>query len=158
MSPQGEGLAGLGRTLRQGVGLLLMAGGGMFVVMAIADLLGAGARDTETGVAVALLVLFSGVGYGGALLFRSGRRSARLAARAGAEALERRVLDFARAHDGRVTLAEVAEACDVPVTEAKALLDALTKQGVADLTMTDQGILVYRFSGFLSAAEKAKAV
>ena len=40
----------------------------------------------------------------------------------------------------------------------KTLLDTLVKHGVADLTMTDQGVLVYRFSGFLSAAEKAEAV
>lgn len=151
-------MSGWGRGLRMALGLLLMAGGGMFVVMAVAGLVGAGDGKTPPGVLVALLVLFSGVVYGGLLLFRSGRRAAQAAARSGAEDLERRVLDFARANDGRVTLAEVAEACDVPVLTVKTLLDTLVKHGVADLTMTDQGVLVYRFSGFLSADEKAKAI
>ena len=34
-------------------------------------------------------------------------------------------------------------------------LDAFARQGIADLTTTDRGVLVYHFAGFLSDAEKA---
>ena len=70
---------------------------------------------------------------------------------------ERRILQFAEAEHGRVTIAEVATHCRVTVTEAKTDLDRLVSQQVAQLQMTENGVLVYTFPGFLSDEEKRDA-
>lgn len=54
-------------------------------------------------------------------------------------------------------MAEVAARCDLTVSEAKALLDRFVLQEIAALHVTDSGVLVYVFSGFLSDDEKARA-
>jgi hypothetical protein len=70
---------------------------------------------------------------------------------------ERRILQFAEAEHGRVTIAEVATHCRVTVTEAKTDLDRMVAQQVAQLLVTESGVLVYVFPGFLSDDEKASA-
>jgi len=56
-----------------------------------------------------------------------------------------------------VTVAEVAAHCRVTVTEAKTDLDRMVSQQVAQLLVTETGVLVYVFPGFLSDDEKARA-
>jgi hypothetical protein len=68
---------------------------------------------------------------------------------------EHRVLRLAERERGRVTVPEVAAGCGLTIAEAKAELDRLVMEGVADLQVTASGILVYVFSGFLSKEEKA---
>jgi hypothetical protein len=70
---------------------------------------------------------------------------------------ENRVLRFAEKEHGRVTIAEVAARCDLTVSEAKAILDGFVVQEVAALHVTDGGVLVYVFAGFLSDEDKARA-
>jgi hypothetical protein len=70
---------------------------------------------------------------------------------------ERRILQFAEAEHGRVTVAEVATHCGVTVAQAKADLDRLVQQQVAELQVTERGVLVYVFPGFLSDDEKKSA-
>jgi hypothetical protein len=70
---------------------------------------------------------------------------------------EHRVLLFAEWERGRLTLAETAAHCDLTVAEAKSILDRLVLHQVAALHVTDAGVLVYVFDGFLSDDEKARA-
>jgi hypothetical protein len=66
-------------------------------------------------------------------------------------------LDLARAERGRVTVEEVASHCDLGIPEAKTALDQFAARRVAEMRVSESGILVYLFPGFLSDEEKRKA-
>jgi hypothetical protein len=70
---------------------------------------------------------------------------------------ERRILQFAETEHGRVTVAEVATHCNGTIAEAKSDLDRLVTQQVAEILVTENGVLVYVFPGFLSDDEKKRA-
>jgi hypothetical protein len=70
---------------------------------------------------------------------------------------ERRILQFAEKENGRVTVAEVAAHCEMTVAQAKTDLDRMVVQQVAQILVTERGVLVYVFPGFLSDREKASA-
>ena len=70
---------------------------------------------------------------------------------------ELRILRFAETEHGRVTIPEVAASCNMTIAEAKATLERLAALEVATLQVTESGILVYVFPGFLSDADKARA-
>lgn len=164
--------------LRKLLGVLsgfLALGSAMFTAMAITDLL-AGDSGTETGVLVGLLVFFGGLtaatGFGALRLLRD---KAAAVSDAGAANdthaaplppaqgpaididLEARVLAHAARHAGRVTAAEVAVACGVPIDAAAAALDGLAVRGHADLQVSPDGAAVYVIAGFLSKEEKERA-
>lgn len=70
---------------------------------------------------------------------------------------ERRVLRLAEREHGRLTVQEVAAGCAMTVAEAKTELDRLVIAEIAEMRVTEGGVLVYRFPGFLSDEEKARA-
>jgi hypothetical protein len=70
---------------------------------------------------------------------------------------ERQVLRLAEHEKGRVTLPEVVVGCDLTIAEARATLDRLVLLEVAEIRVTETGVLVYVFPGFLSDADKARA-
>ena len=70
---------------------------------------------------------------------------------------ERQVLRFAESEHGRVTIPETATRCDMTIAEAKATLDRLVLAGAATINVTQSGVLVYVFPGFLSDEDKANA-
>ena len=70
---------------------------------------------------------------------------------------ERSVLRFAESEHGRVTVAEVATGCNMSLADAKATLDRLVILDVSEIRVTQNGVLVYVFPGFLSDEEKAQA-
>ncbi len=157
----------------------LALGSAMFTAMAITDLIG-GNSGTETGVLVGLLVFFGGLtaatGYGALRLLRDAppppATTSATAATAGAAqataastpagpgvdiALEARILAYASQRAGRVTAAEIAVACGVPIDVASAALDGLAVRGHADLQVSPDGATVYVIAGFLSQEEKERA-
>lgn len=157
-----------------GVGIALI--GGMFFAMFLVTLLTGGDGKTETGVLAGLVVFFGGMLAAGLYIawrmFRT--RPARAAAGAGRPGTgagvpttppppqtdaerERRVLRFAERERGRVTVPEVATQCDMSLADSKATLDRLVLAEVAQIQVTQAGILVYVFPGFLSDEEKARA-
>lgn len=168
--------------LRKLLGVLsgfLALGSAMFTAMAITDLIG-GDSGTETGVLVGLLVFFGGLtaatGYGALRLLRDKAAAASERAAVGGAAadavapplatapgpaididLESRVLAHAAKHAGRVTAAEIAVACGVPIDSAAAALDGLAVRGHADLQVSPDGAAVYVIAGFLSKEEKERA-
>ena len=69
---------------------------------------------------------------------------------------ERRVLGVAEREQGRVTVLEVASRCDLTAGEAKALLDDLVLRKVAQLHVSEEGVLVYIFPSFLSGTGRGR--
>jgi hypothetical protein len=67
---------------------------------------------------------------------------------------ERRVLRLAEGEQGRVTALEVASRCDLTAEEAKALLDGLVLRGVAQLRVSETGVLVYVFRHLLPGSDR----
>ena len=59
--------------------------------------------------------------------------------------IESEILKMAVAQQGRLTAVEVATMLALPVEETKAALDALVEREVAELDVSDAGVLVYRF-------------
>jgi hypothetical protein len=154
------------------------------VVTALVEVSTGGDGKTTPGVYAGLIVFFGGVGAVGVYMIwqalkagspsdasasgsplasgpsRPGHPGAGPATPDGPDAdadRERRILQFAEAEKGRVTVAEVAAHCRLTVTQSKTDLDRLVAQHVAELQVTEHGVLVYVFSGFLSDEDKASA-
>jgi hypothetical protein len=153
-----------------GAGVVLVSA--LFGVMFAGDLI-THSGTTEPPVLAGLVVFFLGTGLAGAYLcWRMMRPSGSdpipgfvqtwtnrpKAASPDTEAQrERRILAFAETEHGRVTVPEVAAHCRMTVAQAKVDLDRMVVQRVAELQVTDKGVLVYVFPGFLSEDEKANA-
>ena len=106
--------------------------------------------DEDHGVIIALMVLLTGTGLLGAYLIK-------IANRRQIEGREKLVLRIAAARGGKVTPEEVAMETSLTVEDAQKLLEELCTQGAGQLQVTDQGGLVYVFSGLLSEAERDSA-
>jgi len=118
-----------------------------FIVVYISMLIGG---DKDRGVIIALLALLTGTGlFGGYLIKIANRRQI--------EGREKMVLRIAAARGGKVTPEEVAMESNLTVDQAQKLLDELCTQGAGQLQVTEQGGLVYTFSGLLSEAERKSA-
>ncbi len=127
-----------------------------FVMAAISDLITGGDGSTPVGVLMGLLVFFGGTMTGsGFLAKRLWSGAPRVAF--DPVAVEHALLSQAQAKGGRLTVAEVAIALKVPVSQAKAALDHLVTSGVADLLVSDSGEIVYRFAGLINDDEKHSA-
>lgn len=152
---------------------VLALGSSMFVVMAIADLLGA--STTEPGVLLGLVVFFGGLtaltGWSAVRLLREPRAlaaattttatSTTTTSRATTHgidiALEAQILALAARSAGRITATEIAIGCQVSLDAAGRALDLLCARGHADLAVTPDGDTVYVIKGFISVQEKALA-
>ncbi len=61
------------------------------------------------------------------------------------QTIDAEILKLAMSRQGRLTAVEVEGALALPAGEAKASLDKLVEREVADLEITDEGVLVYTF-------------
>jgi hypothetical protein len=160
-----------------GIGIALF--GGLFFAYFIAEYAAGGDGKTEPAVYVGLIVFFGGVlSVGLYLAWRMlrprpatsgearprtrsadrGRSSSRQTAPPATEAdRERRILRLAEHERGRVTIPEVAARCQMTIAESKTALDRLVLHQVAETQVTQAGVLVYVFPGFLSDKDKARA-
>ena len=64
------------------------------------------------------------------------------------------MLRFAEAEHGRVTIPEVATRCNMTIVDSKATLDRLVLVEVAEIQVTQSGVLVYVFPRSLSRRER----
>ena len=148
-----------------GLSAFFSLGSAMFFTMFAIDLITGGNPDTRPGVLAGLVIFFGGVtvssGYAAwRMLTTKGLRARApdVDRDAGVDiALEARVLALAAQTHGRVTVAEIAVACAVPLEQAEATLDGLAQRGHANLLITDDGQQVYVLAGFLSDQEKSQA-
>lgn len=156
-----------------GIGLALVGGlfFSLFLFMPVIDKDG----NSDLAVRAGLVVFFGGMLAGGLLLaWRMLRQKPAAAAARGAgrpgvgvptpppppqtdAERERRVLRFAEREHGRVTVPEVATNCDMSLAHSKQTLDRMVLAEVAQIHVTQSGVLVYVFAGFLSDEDKAKA-
>ncbi|WP_223640972.1 hypothetical protein [Corallococcus sp. EGB] len=109
------------------------------------------AENTVTGFVLASLFVL-----GGLALIRSARRAKlppelREAARPAMSArdIERTVLTCAQERGGRVTIAEVAASTQLSFTEAKEVLEGLSRSGACTVDVTENGAFIYEFSGLM---------
>jgi hypothetical protein len=137
-----------------GVCLLLVS---IYLVVMASYELAIGPSETRPGVLAGIIVFFLGTGVVAAILIKRAflRRSAPTTPPV--DPPESRILNLAMTRRGRVTVPEVAATCGLSLEESKVQLDRLALKGAADLQATDDGVLVYVFSGFLSTTEKERA-
>jgi hypothetical protein len=141
-----------------GSGLVLLA---LFMLVGFlrADLTASGFAST-----VAFLIAVVLPGAGGLALIASHMGSRRrLAGRHDQlrrQTLDSEVMRLAARRGGRLTVVEVITELAVSTEAAKESLDALAMQEVADMEVTDSGMLVYAFRDIqnLSQKENAKGI
>jgi hypothetical protein len=73
------------------------------------------------------------------------------------QTIESELLRLAGARGGRLTVVEVVSEMAVTADDAKAALDSLVTQEIADLAVTDSGTIVYTFHDIERALEKGSA-
>ncbi len=109
----------------------------------------------EDKVGMVILLIFSLLfAIGGFMMYRHHSRKAERRSR---EYMEQDILKLAAEKHGKITPAEVVLATKVGIDEAKVMLDNFCANGLAQLNITDKGIMVYVFDGFLSEEEKDTA-
>ncbi len=120
-------------------------------------------RADVSGVSAALALLIS-VGLpaagSGALLYSHFRQTGLLQGRKEKlrrQSLEAEVLRLAAKKDGKLTLAEVISETSVDADRAKAALDALHLRSLAEIELSESGVLVYAFSNVKAIQEKHTA-
>ncbi|WP_404366790.1 hypothetical protein ACIHQR_38225 [Corallococcus coralloides] len=72
--------------------------------------------------------------------------------------IERAVLACAKEHGGRVTIAEVAAGSQLSFTEAKEVLEGLSRAGACTVDVTENGAFIYEFSGLMPRASAPEAL
>lgn len=73
------------------------------------------------------------------------------------DTLEAEILKMAERYGGRLTAVEVAGELAVPSTTAEELLNELMRQELAEIEITDSGVLVYAFHDVRHLSEKESA-
>jgi hypothetical protein len=131
------------------LGVVIAILSSFFVAAAIGDLITGDDPDTSTGVLLGLLVFFLGTGAGGVFLAVKSYRPRPQGAPETEFEREQRVLALAQYRGGRLTIADVAVSCQMSIAESKQRLDRMRQQGVAEIALMDDGVLVYTFSAFL---------
>ena len=73
------------------------------------------------------------------------------------QTVESELLRLAASRGGRLTVVEVVTELALSADDAKAALDSLTMQEIADMAVTDSGTIVYTFRDIERALEKGSA-
>lgn len=120
---------------------------------------GASFATLNTMLALAISVALPAVG--GLVLLRGANRAERRGGRRLQQlrqaTIESEILRLAMLQAGRLTAVEVASTLALTAEEAKATLDALVTREVADLDITDAGVLVYTFHDAKHSGDKHTA-
>ena len=73
------------------------------------------------------------------------------------QTIESEVLRLAGQHGGRLTLVEIVTEMAVSTEAAQQAVDALVHREIADIAVTDSGVLVYTFHDVERIGEKSRA-
>ncbi|HMW37669.1 MAG TPA: hypothetical protein PKA72_15040, partial [bacterium] len=68
-----------------------------------------------------------------------------------------RMLELAQKHDGKLTVIETATALDIAVSDAQTLLENLCRIGMAQLQVSESGVMVYHITDIISKDEKDRS-
>lgn len=138
-------------------------GGGGLLLLALFMLVGFLRADVDASAPATLIAVLIGVGLpaagGVALIARPGarRRLEQRREELRRQTLEAEVLRLAARHGGRLTVVEVVTELAVDADGAKQVLDALMVRGLAEIEVTDSGMLVYTFHDVASLPDKSSA-
>jgi len=121
-----------------GIALLALAGLMLF------GFLRSSASMAAPATLLALLIVVVLPAVGGFMLLRQGPNRARLDMLR-QQTIEAEVLRMAAQEKGRLTALEVATALALPQESAKATLDSLVERDLADIGVSDEGVVVYLF-------------
>ncbi len=119
------------------------------------------AQLSSFGAVMALLITVVAPAAGGvALLARHFRRGRLVESRRDVlrrQTIESEVLRLAGERGGRLTLVEIITEMAVSTEAAQQALDSLVHREVADIAISDSGVLVYTFHDVERLAEKSRA-
>ena len=121
-----------------GIGLLTLAG------LMLYGFLRSSASIAAPATIAALLITVVGPAVGGVVLLRGGSiaRSRRLD-QLRQQTIEAEILRLAMNEGGRLTAVEVATSLGLTPETAKEALDSMVTRDVADMAVTDRGVIVY---------------
>ena len=141
-----------------------LVGGGALLVLALFMLVGFLQSEAEASGTVRALTLLLTVGlpgFAGAMLLRGhfGARG-RLEQRKDVlrqQTMESEILRLADQKGGKLMLVEVVSALALPQASAKELLDGMVMRELADVEVSDSGVIVYSFHDIRHLSEKSSA-
>lgn len=141
-----------------------ITGGVALLLLALFMLIGYSRADVEASALTTALTLLITVGLpaaAGVALLR-GHYAARGRVAGRKEELRRHTLEseivrLAASHQGKLTVVEVVSALALPAAGAKELLDGMVARELADVEVTDSGVLVYAFHDVRHLSEKESA-
>ncbi len=141
-----------------------LAGGVALVGVALFMVAGFLRADVDPFAPATLFALLIAAGLpaagGGWLLarhFGAGRRIEGRREELRRDTLEAEILKMAERYGGRLTAVEVAGELAVPSTTAEELLNELMRRELAEIEITDSGVLVYAFHDVRHLSEKESA-
>jgi len=122
------------------------------------------AGDTDPSAPATIVAILISVGIPGATgawlvarHFGAGRQISARKERLKQDTLEAEVLRMAGRNKGRLTAIEVAGELAVPTTTAEEVLNELMARELADIEITESGLLVYAFRDVMLLSEKDRA-
>ena len=136
------------------VGALLFGAIGLIALVAIGSSEDA---DTTAGL-IGFVVVFLGLAALGGWMALANFRARPAGFPRSAVEREQRILRLAQAQGGVVSLAQVAEECEMSVAESKQALDRMAVSGAARASVTADGLMVYEFPGLSEAAREGPRV
>ena len=141
-----------------------IVGGGLLLALALFMLVGFLNADVDRAAGTTLLALLITValpaGAGAALISRGARSGKRLDERREAlrrQTIEAELVKLAGRKDGKLTVVEVVSELGVSPESAEAALQALARRDLADIQVTESGLLVYAFHDVRRLSEKPDA-
>lgn len=141
-----------------------LLGGFTLLAVALFMVVGFLRADVNPAALRTMVALLIGAGLpavGGSWLlarhFGVGRRIGRRREELRRDTLEAEILKMAARHGGRITVVEVAGELAVPTGTAEELLNELMRRELAEIEITDSGLLVYAFHDLRHLSEKESA-
>ena len=141
-----------------------ITGGIALLLLALFMLIGYSRAEVEASALTTALTLLITVGLpaaGGVALLRGHFATRGRAAGRKEElrqhTLESEILRLASSHQGKLTVVEVVSALALPAAGAKELLDGMVSREIADVQISDSGVLVYAFHDIRHLSEKESA-
>ncbi len=138
-----------------------LVGGVLLIGVALFMTLGFAVSETSRGLGTTLMALFVSVavpGGAGIALIRNHFQSRRLLTADRAElrlqTWETELVKLAGRKGGKLTVVEAVSETGLRVPQVEEALASLARQGVADIDVTESGLLVYRFPDVLLLEEK----
>ena len=142
-----------------------LLGGFALLAVALFMVVGFLRADVDQAALRTMFALLIGAGLpaaGGSWLlarhFGIGRRIDRRREELRRDTLEAEILKMAERHGGRLTAVEVAGELAVPATTAEELLNELMRRELAEIEITDSGLLVYAFHDLRHLSENVVRV